>query len=71
MAGKKRLSIAYPYNLEGIMKSLLEKEQIEVIHEDFGEKIDIQLIIDVDSADDFIDSINELSAGSAQIILTE
>ena len=68
---KKRIGISYPYKLEGIIKSLLEKEQIEVIHEDFGEKIDIQLDIDVKSANEFIDSIKELSARFGQIILTE
>jgi putative IMPACT (imprinted ancient) family translation regulator len=68
---KKRLLVTYPYTLEGVMKSILKKNHIEVIYEDFGEKIDIQLDIDVELADSFIDIIKELSAGSAQIIMTE
>ena len=42
-----------------------------MIQEDFSEKIDIQLEIDVEMADNFIDTINELSAGSAHIIMEE
>ena len=68
---KKRLLITYPYKLEGIIKSILKKNRVEVIHEDFSEKIDIQLEIDVKSTNEFIDSIKELSARFGQIILTE
>ena len=42
-----------------------------MIYEDFGEKIDIQLDIDIELADSFIDIVKHLSAGSAQIIMTE
>jgi len=66
---KKRLIITYPYGFEGLMKSILQKNQIEVMHIDFGEKIDIQIDISVELADKFIDGINELSAGSAQIMI--
>ena len=66
-----RLLVTYPYTLEGVMKSILKKNHAEVIYKDFGEKIDIQLDIDVELADSFIDIIKELSAGVAQIILTE
>ena len=45
---KKRVLVTYPYKLEGIMKSILRKNQADVILEDFNEKIDIQLKIDVD-----------------------
>ena len=68
---KKRLLLTYPYTLEGVMKSILKKNHIEVICEDFGEKIDIQLDIDVELADSFIDIVMQLSAGSAQIIMAE
>ena len=68
---KKRLLVTYPYTLEGVMKSILNKNHAEVIYEDFGEKIDIQLDIDVELADSFIDIIKELSARSAQFIMTE
>ena len=53
------------------MKSILKKNHIEVIYEDFGEKIDIQLDIDVELADSFIDIVKQLSAGSVQIIMAE
>ena len=67
---KQQLSITYPYQLEGVMRLIfLKKYQVEVIHENFGEKIDIQLDIDVTAVDEFIDSIRELSAGSTQIII--
>ena len=68
---KKRFLVTFPYKLEGIIKSILQKNQVEVIHEDFGEKIDIQLKIDAESADKFINIINELSAGTAQITIQE
>ena len=68
---KKRVLVTYPYKLEGIMKSILRKNQADVILEDFNEKIDIQLKIDVDFFDQFIDSINELSSGSVQVIVKE
>ena len=51
---KKQLLVTYPYNLEGVMKSILKKNQAIVIHEDFGENIAIQLEIDVESTDGFI-----------------
>ena len=41
------------------------------MNNDFGEKIDIQLEIDVESADGFIESVKDLSAGSAQIIIED
>ena len=66
---KKRLSVIFPYKLEGIMKSILQKNEAVVIHEDFGENIAIQLEIDVESTDEFIESVKELSSGSAQIII--
>ena len=53
------------------MRTILQKYQVEVIHEDFGEKIDIQLIIDVKSTDKLLNSIKEISAGSAQIIMED
>ncbi len=68
---KKRLLVTYPYTLDGVMKSILKKNHAEVIYEDFGEKIDIQLDIDIELADSFIDIVKHLSAGSAQIIMTE
>ena len=68
---KNRLLVTYPYTLEGVMKSILKKNHAEVIYEDFGEKIDIQLDIDVELADSFIDIVKQLSAGSAQIIMAE
>ena len=37
----------------------------------FSKKIDIQLEIDVESADGFIESVKDLSAGSAQIIIED
>ena len=64
---KKRLLVTYPCKLEGIMKSILQKNQAVVIHEDFGENISIQLEVDVESTDEFIESVKELSSGSAQI----
>ena len=66
---KKRLIITYPYEFEGVMKSILQKNQTEVMHIDFGEKIDIHLDISVELADKFIDNINELSAGSAKVMI--
>ena len=68
---KKRLLVTYPYTLDGVMKSILKKNHAEVIYEDFGEKIDIQLDIDIELADSFIDIVKQLSAGSAQIIMAE
>ena len=68
---KKRLFVTYPYKLEGVMKSILQKNQAVVIHEDFGENIAIQLEIDVESTDEFIESVKELSSGSAQIIIED
>jgi len=53
------------------MKSILQKNQAVVIHEDFGENIAIQLEIDVESTDEFIESVKELSSGSAQIIIED
>ena len=55
--------------LKGIIKSILQKNQAEVIQKEFGENIDIHLEIDIDSADEFIDNIKELSDGNAQIIV--
>jgi len=68
---KKRLLVTYPYKLEGVMKSILQKNQAVVIHEDFGENIAIQLEIDVESTNEFIESVKELSSGSAQIIIED
>jgi len=68
---KKRLLVTYPYTLEGVMKTILKKNHAEVIYEDFGEKIDIQLDIDIELADSFIDVVKQVSAGSAQIIIAE
>ena len=68
---KKRLLVTYPYKLEGVMKSILQKNQAVVIHQDFGENIAIQLEIDVESTDEFIESVKELSSGSAQIIIED
>ena len=68
---KNRLLVTYPYTLEGVMKSILKKNHAEVIYKDFGEKIDIQLDIDIELADSFIDVVKQLSAGSAQIIMAE
>ena len=68
---KKRLFITYPYELEGVIKSILKMYQTIVINEDFGERIYIQLEIDEKSADKFIDNINELSSGSATINIIE
>ena len=68
---KKRLRITYPYQLEGILKSILKKNKAKVIHKAFGEKINIQLDIDIKLANEFINSVNELSFGSAQIIMED
>ena len=68
---KKRLLVTYPYKLEGVMKSILQKNQAVVIHQDFGANISIQLEIDVESTDKFIESVKELSSGSAQIIIED
>ena len=68
---KKRLLVTYPYKLEGVMKSILQKNQVVVIHEDFGENISIQLEVDVESTDEFIESVKELSSGSAQIMIED
>ena len=67
----KRLRITYPYKLEGILNSILKKNKAKVIHEAFGEQINIQLDIDIKLANEFINSINELSFGSAQIIIED
>ena len=50
-------------------KNNLEKKQSEIIREEFGEKIDIQLDIDVELVDEFINSIKELTSGSAEIYI--
>ena len=50
---------------------ILKKNQAVVIHEDFGENIAIQLEVDVESTDEFIESVKELSSGSAQIIIED
>jgi uncharacterized YigZ family protein len=68
---KKRLLVTYSYELEGVMRSIWKNYQAKVIHEGLSEKIDIQLEIDEKSADEFINSIKEFSAGSAQIIMDE
>ena len=68
---KKRLLVTYPYKLEGVMKSILQKNQAVVIHEDLGENIAIQLEVDVEATDEFIESVKELSSGSAQIIIED
>ena len=68
---EKRLLVTYPYKLEGVMKSILKKKQAKVIHEDFGENIDIQLEIDVVLADEFIKSVKGISAGSVQVIMKD
>ena len=59
--------ISYPYVFEGAMKSILQKNHVGVVKEDFGEKIDIHIEIDINSADALIDIIKEKSSGSAQI----
>ena len=53
------------------MKSIFQKNQAEVIHEYFGENINIQLEIDVETADEFINSVKELSIGNVQIIVED
>ena len=68
---KKRLLVTYPYKLEGVMKSILQKNQVVVIREDFGANIAIQLEVDVESTDAFIESVKELSSGSVQIIIED
>ena len=68
---KKRLLMTYPYKLEGVMKSILQKNQAVVIHEDFGENIAIELEVEVTLTDEFIESVKELSSGSAQIIIED
>lgn len=68
---KKRLSVTYPYKLEGIIKSILKKNQVEVKSENFGEKINIKLEIEIESTDEFIHTIKELSAGGSKIIIED
>ena len=68
---EKRLLVTYPYKLEGVIKSILKKNQVKVIHKDFGKKIDIKLEIDIELAKNFIESVKELSSGSAQIIIKD
>ncbi len=68
MDGWKKIRVIYPYEFEGVMKSILKKYQAEVIHKNFGKKIDIQLYINIELANEFINSVNELSSGSTQII---
>ena len=68
---KKRLLVTYPYKFEGVMKSILQKNKAVVIHEDFGENIAIQLEVDVESTDEFFESVKELSSGSTQIIIED
>ena len=46
---------------------MLKKYQAKVIYEDFAEKISIQLEIDKNTADKFIDITKELSSGNIQI----
>ena len=46
-----------------------KKNQSEIICEEFGEKIDIQLDIDVELVDAFIKSIKKLFSGSADIYI--
>ena len=67
----KRLLVNYPYKLEGVMKSILQKNRAVVIHEDFGENIATLLEIDVESTDGFIENIKEYSSGNAQIIIED
>ena len=49
----------------------MKKNHAEIIHEEFSENIDIQLEIDIESADELIESVLELSAGSTQIIIED
>jgi putative IMPACT (imprinted ancient) family translation regulator len=63
--------VTYPYKLEGVMKSILQKNQAVVIHEDFGENIAIELEVEVTLTDAFIESVKELSSGNAQIIIED
>ena len=65
---KKQLLVTYPYELEGAIKLILQKHLVEIICEDYSEKIDIQLEIDVELVDDFIDNIKAHAYGGAQII---
>ena len=65
---KKSLSITYPYELKGVMDSILKKNKIEVTYQYFGEKIDIHLDIDIKLADKFIAIVNDLSVGKAKIL---
>ena len=53
------------------MKSIFLKNQAKIIRKNFGEKIDIQLEIDIESANKLFISIKESSAGSAKIIMEE
>jgi len=68
---KKHLRVTYPYELQGVMTSILKKYQVVVIHEEFGEKIHVYLEIDLVSANEFIHNINELLFGNAQIIIED
>ena len=68
---KQRISVTYPYNFERIIKSIIKQHQAVVIHEDFRENIAIQLEIDVESTNEFIECVNGISSGSAQIILED
>ena len=53
------------------MKSILQKNQAVVIHKDFGENIAIELEVEAASTDEFMESVKELSSGSAQIIIED
>ena len=68
---RKKILITYPYVIEGGIKSTLKKNKAEVIYENFGEKIEIQIKIEVNSVDEFINKVKDLSSGSAQIIVEE
>ena len=68
---KKGIGISYPYDLEGVMKSLFQKNKTEVIHENFGAKINVQLEIDLELADGLIEDIKEISSGVAKVIMNE
>ena len=50
------------------LKLWIEKNNVEVILENFGEKIKLLLKIDVDSIDDFINNVKEVYPDSTQII---
>ena len=67
----KRLIITYLYELDGVINSILKKNQVDVIRKEFEKEVKIQLDIYVEIAEKLIKNIKNISSGIAKVSIID